>query len=447
MKSPGQDGKPKPHIYGAARYDHILVDEFQDINPLDLELIKVIAERNQSTLTIVGDDDQAIFEWRGATPEYILHPDRYFNVDFKDYQLEINYRSPRNIVEHSQRLIANNENRVAKKVGAAEDANTAEIEIITTDGINQRLELVTSIVRSTEPGKVGVIGRYRSQLIPFQIYFATDGAPFKTAIDLDIFSSRAFDDLTKLLEIWDRSQQRRRSAQVINDAIEICNLVRRRPFGKRDDANMRRHLGNAQARTVSAAVEEIKDYDGQRLSGKTHMHLHDAASKFVSAGQVSAAIDVIASEFDGLQFDLERAEDDVFYTDPPLEQLAEISEGEGLSASDLIERIETAKEQIQEYRTFEDDSDTGNDGSVLERPLHLMTAHRAKGKEFDTVVLLDTVDGVWPHSKSDDQRLMEAERRLFYVAFTRARRKVIMLTSRDAGPISPFVDELELGPS
>ena len=76
--------------------------------------------------------------------------------------------------------------------------------------------------------------------------------------------------------------------------------------------------------------------------------------------------------------------------------------------------------------------------------MHLMTATRAKGKEFDTVILLDTVQGVWPHQKTDGVREMEAERRLFYVAFTRARRRVVMLMSREAGSISPFVEELEL---
>ena len=102
VRSPGADGKPKQHIYGAARYDHILVDEFQDINPLDLSLIKAIVDRHQSTLTIVGDDDQAIYEWRGASPEFILQPQQYFDSQFRDYQLETNYRSPRNIVDHSQ---------------------------------------------------------------------------------------------------------------------------------------------------------------------------------------------------------------------------------------------------------------------------------------------------------------------------------------------------------
>lgn len=443
IKSPGADGKSKPRITGAARYNHVLVDEFQDINPLDLELIKAIVQRNRATLTIVGDDDQAIFEWRGATPEYILHPQRYFDVAFSDYQLEVNYRSPRNIVEHSQQLITNNENRVAKKISAAEDANTAEIEIIETDGINERLEKVTSIVRSTEPGKVAVIGRLRSHLIPFQIYFVSDGSPFKTATDLEIFASLAFKDLVRLLEIWNDSQDKRRTGQVVNETIDICNLIRRRPFSKKDKSSMENYLMKARPRTVSAAVELISDYDGQKLNGKTHQQLHEAANEFVTAPRVSEAIRVIEKKFDGLQFDLEKAEDDVFYTAPPLEQLADIAEGGNLSADDLIDLIDKAQQQIREHQV-EDNEDSDSPESGLERPLHLMTAHRAKGKEFDTVILLDTVDGIWPHGKTDDQRKMESERRLFYVAFTRARKKVIMLTDKKAGLISRFVQEMGL---
>ena len=155
--------KPRPYVYGAARYDHVLVDEFQDINPLDLSLIKAIVERNQATLTVVGDDDQAIFEWRGASPEYILEPQRYFGVPFKDYQLETNYRSPRNIVSHSQQLIANNNNRVAKRVRAAKTATDADIDVVTIDSISDRLRYVTDVVRDTEvPGRVAVIGLRRS---------------------------------------------------------------------------------------------------------------------------------------------------------------------------------------------------------------------------------------------------------------------------------------------
>lgn len=436
LKSPGPDGKPKPYVSGAARYHHIMVDEFQDINPLDLALIKVLAERHQATITIAGDDDQAIYEWRGATPEYILHPEQYLGISFRDYHLEVNYRSPKNIVELSQRLIANNENRIYKKVSAAEDANTAEIVIRRASSISERLELVTDIVKNTEPGKVAVIARLRRQLIPYQIYFASDGIPFKTAIDLDVFNSEAFDALIELLEIWKEAQQSNRRAT--DDAIKICNLVRRRPLSKKDDESLRKYLRKTKPQTTNEAVTELKNYDGPKLSGKTHRQLHDIAGAFVNAKQVSDAIESIGEGFDGLRFDEERAENDLWYTDPPLKQLAEIAESENLDADDLIDRITTAQEQIKEYQNSGDDDFPG-----WERPLHLITATRAKGKEFDTVILLDTVENIWPYQKADDQRKMESERRLFYVAFTRARQKVILLTS-DSVPISRFVAELGL---
>ena len=444
LKSLGPDGKPKPYLYGAARYDHILVDEFQDINPLDLALIKAVVERNQATLTIVGDDDQAIFEWRGASPEYILQPQQYFGVRFKDYLLETNYRSPSNIVHYSQKLIAHNKNRVSKQVKAAENAATAKISVVTIDSISDRLQYVTDIVRDTEyPGKVGVIGHRRSHLIPYEIYFASDGAPFKTAADLDIFSAKAFDDFTDLLSVWSRSTIRTRPGQAVNDALVICNLIKRFPLNRRDAPNLQSHLQRERPRTTYEAVQAITGYTGAPLSGKSHDELYQTAHAFLSADNLTKAIKIIGQEFAGLSFDRDKQEESIWHTDPPLLQLAEIAETEGYGADDLIDRIETAKIQIQEYRDLEDVTQEGTSPRVWERPLHLMTAWRAKGKEFDTVILLDTVEGMWPDYRADDKRKLEAERRLFYVAFTRARRRVIMLTGTGTA-ISPFVDELEL---
>ena len=148
LKPSGPDGKARPLFHGAARYNHILVDEFQDINPLDLQLVKALVERNQAMMTVVGDDDQAIFEWRGASPEYILHPEEYLGASFTDYVLSVNYRAPRNIVDLSQKLIAHNQNRRVKKIAAAEDADTAEVRIVRTAGTAERLEFVTEIARS-----------------------------------------------------------------------------------------------------------------------------------------------------------------------------------------------------------------------------------------------------------------------------------------------------------
>ena len=444
LKSSAADGTLRPFVYGAARYDHVLVDEFQDINPLDLALIKAIVERNQATLTIVGDDDQAIYEWRGASPEYIIQPQKYFGVEFKDYLLKTNYRSPSNIVDHSQKLISRNCNRVSKQVRAADNARTAEIDVVTLDRISDRLRYVTDLVRDTEsPGRVAVIGHRRSHLIPYQIYFAGDGAPFKTAADLDIFRDKSFEDFTELLDVWSRSSNRARPGQAVNDALVICNLIKRFPLNRTDAPNLRGHLQRARPRSVYEAIEYVSEYQGPALNGKTHTELYEIASDFLNADDLPDAIRIIDDGFAGLAFDQNKQEESIWHTDPPLLQLAEIAETEGYDAEDLIDRIETAKLQIQEYQDLEDGSYDSSASRVWERPLHLMTAWRAKGKEFDTVILLDTVDGMWPYHRNTDERGVEAERRLFYVAFTRAQRRVIMLKGSMAA-ISPFVDELEL---
>ena len=439
----------RPILSGAARYNHILVDEFQDINPLDLNLIKSIARRHRATLTIVGDDDQAIFEWRGATPEYILHPDRYFDVPFRDYQLQINYRSPKNIVELSQKLISNNINRIKKQVVANKNSNIAIIEVQETSSINERLKMVTDIVQNSEdnyPGTVAVIGRLRRQLIPYQIYFASDGAPFKTAIDLDVFNSEAFDGLVRLLEIWERSPNNRRIAKIIEDVQSIYSFIRRWPLNKKDQYDLGVYLRESgSVKTVVEAVGALRYYTGSKISGrKTLKELHDIAIDFLGTREISEALKIIDRDFDGLRFDHEKAESDVFFTDPPLAQLADIVEAEDMDVMDLIDRIETVKAQTDEYRkqNSEENNLDSNAASVLDRPLHLMTATRAKGKEFDTVILLDTVQGIWPHKRATDQRKMEAERRLFYVAFTRARHRVVMLVSRETDSPSPFLEEL-----
>lgn len=342
----------------------------------------------------------------------------------------------------SQRLIRYNKKRVDKPVEAVEEAEDAEIRVVRTGSIAERLRLVSGIARETSyPGRVGVIGRTRSQLIPYEVYYAADGGEVKTATDLDVFSSAAFDSLLRLLEVWDRARERLRPGKVVEDVLTVFNCVRKAPFGKRDDTNVRRFLRGVGARTSEEALEEFFDFDGAKLRGKSHEYLAGAGLAFVRASEVWSAVSRIAEDFDGLRFDFEKAEDDIWHTDPPLKQLAEMAKGEGMNADTLIERLEAARDQLRHYQVFEDDGEETGDGA--DSTLHLMTATRSKGKEFDTVILLDTVETLWPHKRAKSEAEIEAERRLFYVAFTRARRRAILLTAEGAPP-SRFLDELGL---
>ena len=117
-----------------------------------------------------------------------------------------------------------------------------------------------------------------------------------------------------------------------------------------------------------------------KLRGKSHEYLAEAGLAFVRASEVWSAVSRIAEDFDGLRFDFEKAEDDIWHTDPPLKQLAEMAKGEGMNADTLIERLEAARDQLRHYQVFEDDGEETGDGA--DSTLHLMTATRSKGKGF-----------------------------------------------------------------
>lgn len=449
-----EEGK---YLSGAARYSHILVDEFQDINPLDLALIRAIAERNRASLTIVGDDDQAIFEWRGATPEYILNPDRFLGRTFATYTLETNYRSPKNIVDRSQILIANNTRRVSKSVRPYQTIE-AQIKVVEVNDLNQAMDIVYSEVKHSigmgqSPSKVAIIGRKRSQIIPYQIFFASKDISFCAAEDLQVFMSQAFERLLRLIMIKAQCNARQMRTQVVDNVLELCNLVKRYPLSKADRDALRKHLNQASSPTVLSAVEALKAYrgslKGSNADGKVSLAMADAIEHFLGAKTVSDALIEMGNNFEGLQIDLGKAEDDIFYTDPPFLYLAEYAVRYGDDYEQFVFDIEHAKDQLAYIPPFEDDNQTSSVDELWKRPLHLMTALRAKGKEFDSVILLDANDGIWPNSNAKTPEQKEAERRVFYVAFTRARKKVLIFVSKKLGSRmalpSPYIVELGLG--
>ena len=370
-----------------------------------------------------------------------MEPEVHFERRFTSHTLEVNYRSPRNIVYHSQRLIGHNKRRVSKIVQGLPANHDARIEIVPTKDIKTELDYVTNIVRETRPGRVAVIGRMRAQLIPYEIHFASNEVEFETATDLDLFQNKAFQDITRMLEIRDRRDEQIWPGQAVRSAIEMCNLIRRRPFGKRDGDGMTAYLNSAAPITIQSAIAAIPGYPNP-LSGKTASRLHESAANFLNTENTAAALRCLDREFDGLSYDLDRAEDEIFFVDPPLQQLASLVEQKGWTGIQLAQMIQKAQSRIREFNA-QDEDNKGPQG-LNQRPLHLMTATRSKGKEFETVVILSALDQVWPHYRTKTEAEMEAERRLFYVAFTRAKGHIVMLVGPDQVPLSPFVHELEL---
>ena len=437
-------------LSGAVSYDHVFVDEFQDINPLDLALVRAIVERSRATLTIAGDDDQAIFEWRGATPEYILAPGQYFDSTFDTHTLGVNYRSPKNIVEHSQRLIVNNNRRVSKEI-TAYSPSMATIERLTIPSLSESLDYVhnlvtSSIAQGTSPAKIALISRKRSQIIPYQVHFASRDIdiPFCAAEDLQLFLSKTFERLLQLLIFKADADRRQMPRQVADAILFLCNFVKRYPLSKRNREDIRKHLQISRPLSIMEGIDALAEYRGElkgkNKEGETSLEMAGAIRTYINAESVSDALLALSDNFGGLQIDFGKAEEDIFYTDPPFAQLAEFARRYGTDYVSFIDDIESAKNTLVYIPPFEDD---GEGDDLSKNPLHLMTALRAKGKEFDKVVLLDVQDGIWPNRNARTTEQLESERRVFYVAFTRAREQVTLLL-RDGTTPSQYIEELGL---
>ena len=447
----------KNFLSGLQAYNHVFVDEFQDINPLDLNLVKAIVKRNQSKLTIVGDDDQAIFEWRGATPKYILNPARFFDLQFHTYKLEVNYRSPFNIVESSQRLIAKNHNRVEKNIRSANQAK-AKIQFHRTENLRDALDIVHEIINQ-DPSKrqsasrIAIIGRKRSELIPYQVYFASEvKIPFYAAEDLQLFLSDTFDRLLSLLDI--KINMKNHQSIRVSDILKLCDYIRKFPLHTDDKHSLRQFLYRSEINKLEQ--EEIIDiierypgpWKGSRKSSTVSLNVADALRKFVRAESVSAVLQSFQEKFIGLQRDFgkfSKADEDIFYTDPPFEQLVDYASSYGDNYHEFLDNIRSAQNTLVRTSDFGDECE----GNPLDHTVHLMTAPRAKGKEFDVVVLLNVRKGTWPDRRAvleleETKQLAESERRLFYVVFTRAKKKIVMLLGNSQDEDSPYIDELEL---
>ena len=176
-----------------ANYDEIIVDEFQDINPLDLKLIELISR--EATLVITGEDDQAIYGFRWASADFLIRPAKAFKRPFTSYELRTNYRCPRTILDHSRRLIEKNRNRVSKHPKSGVEAAGA-IEILEA---NDRLaqasgiaSLIGEAVRkdpSLTWGDIAVLTRRNQHLDEIQVQLIALGIPYLIRSDRNLIQT------------------------------------------------------------------------------------------------------------------------------------------------------------------------------------------------------------------------------------------------------------------
>lgn len=416
--------KERPDILDLIRksYPYILVDEFQDTNLLQYEILKMLAAP-LNNLFVVGDDDQSIYGFRGARPDIMLS----FKETYKDAEivtLRTNYRCKKDITRLSGKLISHNKKRYDKEL-KSDSLSDGLIKIQQVKDITTQNELLISRIRDSldkgvEASDIAVL--YRTNMSPRRLIYKLReyNIPFvaKDAVP-DIFSSPMVSCIMDYLYFANGDRSRKRFLRFMNkplryvprdilidENVDIHELIRRtadKGYLQTNLMLLRNHLERIRELSPLAAVSYIRKVVG--------------IDKYVS------------------EYSKERALDEGEFIDL-LDEFQSITR-EFESFGDLADfAIREKKTLEEEYNKMQSDRADA---------IQLMTMHSSKGLEFSEVHIINCVEGEIPHKKSRREYELEEERRMFYVAMTRAMDKLYIYSPRSMAEknmkISRFINE------
>ena len=385
------------------RFSYILIDEFQDICPLQYEVVRLLA-KPQNNLFIVGDDDQSIYGFRGASPEIMLH----FQNDYPNAAqvlLNENYRSKRDIVDAAGRLIMHNKERFSKEIKAH---NTAEnsIRIMPFPSKQQQALNITELIKQ-------YMQQEDAKYSDIAILYRTNNHTVYTANQL-MKSSIPFimkERLPNLYEHW--------IVQDILTYVRIAQGNRERGQVLRVINRPKRYVHRNAFTEPYVDFEELKSFyeDKDWMLGRLEQLQYDLS--MLAKMKPYAAVNFIRRGIGYDEYIREYADYRGIRADDMMEILDELlEEAKGQDSFDTwFDYMQAYKEELKEQAK----KSYGQQGKGENDSVMLMTMHGAKGLEFECVFIPDANEGITPHSKSVLNADMEEERRMFYVAMTRAK--------------------------
>ncbi len=417
-----------------SRFKHILVDEYQDTNPIQYKLLKYLTEE-KSNIFVVGDDWQSIYSWRGADYRIILN----FEQDFPGAQvikLEQNYRSTQNILDAAHKIITKNSSRSAKELFTDEGPGK-EIELMQASSENHEAEMIITKIRDlmSEEGRrwkdFVVLYRTNAQSRSFEEAFMRTGTPYQIVGGIRFYERKEVKDLISYL----------RFIYNPNDSVSFDRIINVPTRGIGAKSLLAIQNSATEKGSLSAALANLDNCPG--LSAKALTSARQFYSKIekirseILKHSVADTIQVVISQF-GL---------DEFYNDNTpqgIERLENLREFASVATAQGATDLGTFLEDVALVSDLDSLTSTGD-------TVTLMTIHGSKGLEFPVVFIAGLEEGVFPHSRSAySQEELEEERRLAYVAMTRAREALylvyatrrIIYGNPQNNPPSRFVTEL-----
>lgn len=389
------------------KFQYILIDEFQDINKIQYDIVRLLGEP-ENNIFAVGDDDQSIYRFRGAKPEIMLQYPKDFH-GCRTVVLDRNYRSTANIVEASKRLILNNKHRFPKEVSAMKHKD-GNIKIQSFETLSQQNQvLADEIHRLNQEGiafsDIAILvrtnmgsGALLYKLMEYNIPFHTrDNVP-------NIYEHWITADLISYIKIAMGDAHRNLYLQIIN-----------RPT---------RYISRECFDTALVDLETVKDYYEDKNWMLERLEQLEYDLSILSRMSPYAAINYIRR---GIGYE---------------EFLKEYATQRRIKVEELIDILDELQENSRQFKTFEDwFAHMENYKEELKRQaadqkknkdsITIATMHSAKGLEFQVVFIADANEGITPHKKAVLEEDLEEERRLFYVAVTRAKERLYILSSKE----------------
>ena len=415
-------------------FKYILVDEYQDTNFIQSKWLNLLANKHKN-ICCVGDDDQSIYSWRGAEIKNFLNFDKIFK-NTKKIKLEQNYRSTQNILSAASVLIANNQDRLGKKLWTdGEDGELVKLSCYKNgkdEAINISDIIEKKLKKNFSYNNIAILVRAIFQTREFEERFLKIGVGYRIVGGTKFYA---------------RSE--------IKDSVAYLRII----FQKKDDLAFERIVNTPKRSVGDTTIKQISEY-----ARKYKLCLEDASLKMIEMNEIKPKAKIGLLTILNL---ISKWRKDLFskkHVELMQIILDESGYSEMLKNKKDIEsegRLENIKELLRGMREFENLESflehvalaTSIDEDWEGKKINLMTMHAAKGLEFDIVFLPGWEEGLFPHQKSLEEKgdlALEEERRLAYVAITRAKKRAYISFSMNRfyqgdwieNLASRFIDEL-----
>lgn len=399
-----------------SKFEYIFVDEYQDTNKIQYEFIKLVAG-NEPNLTVVGDNDQSIYKWRGADINNILN----FHKDFpgaKIVKLEQNYRSTQKILEVANKVIENNRTRIEKNLWTSRNEGKPVVYREFPHSNEEEYGVINKIIglhyKGEEFKDMAILYRTNAQSRGFEEALVRESIPYKIVGGLKFYDRMEVKDILAYL----------RAINNTDDNVSLSRIINRPKRGI-GDTSLADLLDYADKNGISLydLVTNIDKFEDLNIRARKNVRDFGSILKILKDRSEKLSIGKLFEE--------------VLYESGYVEDLKSQNT---IEAKTRLENIEELHSNIMEYdREGVELAEYLNTLSLLsdvdktseESGVNLMTMHAAKGLEFSTVFLVGFEEGLFPSNRSiESEDEVEEERRLCYVGVTRACNNLFISSSR-----------------